>query len=339
MNNYLWPAFNNRHHGYKPQILKQYMPTNKYIYSFTYDLTEGDLCKLESKYIFNEEEKDKLLLSTIKVEPSSSAFIKSRLDVMEASEDYAELIVKIKNENIHIEGFKVEYVVLHGDTTEYPVRLTKLKDIGFSIEGTPDYYKPTVTYGLCYLAGVWYFGILNKDEFDWLKHKEKPCSYSNSININIAKALINIAAERDKERTLLDACCGVGTIMLEACFAGVDIEGCDINAKICRHVRKNLAHFNYSAEVYNSDIKDISKNYDAAIIDLPYNHFSYAHDDSVAHIIESTAHISKRLVIVSIVDIEEQISHAGLTLLDSCSIKKSGKAKFTRKIWVCEKHV
>ncbi|MBT4401134.1 MAG: methyltransferase domain-containing protein [Bacteroidetes bacterium] len=312
------------------------MLKNNYIYSFIYDNTESDLCKLESRCIFNKEEKNKLLFSDIKAEPSNSAFIKKRLDIILFSEDYSTLIDEIKKERIGIEGFKVEYLVLDGDTTEYVERLNKLRDIGYSIEGYPDYYRPTITYALSYYKGIWYFGVLVKNNLAWHKHKKKPCSYSNSISMSIAKVLVNIAARANKEKKLLDACCGVGTIMLEACFAGNNIEGCDINEKICKHARENLSHFNYTANVFHSDIKDISKRYDAAIIDLPYNLFSDANENDILHIIESTAKITNQLVIVSTSDITTLISKAGLRMSDYCSVNKRGKAIFNRKIWVCE---
>ena len=309
----------------------------KYLYSFTYNHTESELCKLESRCIFNKEEKNKLLFSDVKVEPSSSTFIKNRLDIISFSEDYSTLISEIKKESICIEGFKIEYLVFDGDTTEYAKRLEKLKDIGCCIEGNPDYYNPIITYAICNYEGVWCFGILIKDNFSWYKHKKKPCSFSSSININIAKALVNIAANGNKQKKLLDACCGVGTIMLEACFAGNNIEGCDISWKICKCARENLAYFNYTAKIYRSDIKDISKRYDAAIIDLPYNLFSYATDNDILHIIEATAEITDRLVIVSASDITSLISNTGLRISDYCSVSKRGKTNFIRKIWVCEK--
>ena len=314
------------------------MQTNKYLYCFNYDHFESELCKLESRYIFNKEEKNKLLFSDIKAEPSSSAFIKNRLDIILFSEDYSALINEIKKESICIEGFKVEYLVFEGDTTEYAERLKKLKDIGYSIEGIPDYYSPTITYALCYYEDIWYFGILIKNNFAWHKHKQKPNSYSNSISISIAKALVNIAAKANKKKKLLDACCGVGTIMLEACFAGNNIEGCDINGKICKGARENLSHFNYTANIYHSDIKDISLRYEAAIIDLPYNLYSSATDNDLLHIIESAAEITDRLVIVSTSDITNLIGNTGFRISDYCSVSKRGKTNFARKIWVCEKN-
>ncbi len=315
------------------------MHKNRYIYSFSYCTTESELCKVESRYIFNEEEKGKLLVSDVKVGPPSSAFIKSRLEVISFSRNYKALIEEIKNEKIRMDEFKVEYLVFDGDLTEYAIRLEKLKDIGYSIDGMPDYYNPKTTYGLCCHEGIWCFGVLIKNHFDWFKHKEKPHSYSNSINPYIAKALVNIAAKANRERTILDACCGVGTIMLEACFSGFNIEGSDINWKVCRNARENLAHFNYDVPVYRSDIKDINKRFDAAIIDLPYNLLSCASDDDILHIIQSSAEITNRLVIVSISDISSVIKGTGFIVTDHCSVSKKGKTKFARRIWVCDKIV
>jgi tRNA G10 N-methylase Trm11 len=314
------------------------MQASKYIYTYIYDNHESDLCKLESKYLFNKEEKDKLLISDIKIEPTCSAFIRKRVDVQLQSEDYLELIEKIKNEKICVDDFKVEYVVLTGDKTKYDDRLDKLRDVGYSIDGNPEYYKPTTIYAICYHEGIWYFGTLLKNNFDWEKHNKKPFSYSNSININIAKALVNIAAKNNKDTKLLDACCGVGTIMLEACFAGNHIEGCDINWKVCRQARENLAHFNYSTTVYRSDIKDIGNRYDAAIIDLPYNLFSCADDDTFLHIIKSAAQVTNQLVIVSTTDIKHIIEKVGLKATDVCSVTKRANANFARRIWICEKN-
>ena len=309
----------------------------KHIYSFNYHETEEELCKLESRYMFGQEMKDKLLLSDLEADPARSAFIKHRLDVVSYAEDYATLLSDIKAKRICKEAFKVEYVMVEGDTTEYAERLAKIRDIGFSITGFADYYHPTILYALCHYEGIWCFGVLIKNNLEWLKHKQKPCSYSNSISSSIAKALVNIAAKANKEHRLLDVCCGVGTIMLEACFTGNNIEGCDINWKLCNSARANLSHFDYVANIYTSDIHDISERYDTAIIDLPYNWSVPATAEEITHIIESAADITDRLVIVSTSDITSFISHAGFSISDLCSISKQGKTTFARKIWVCER--
>ena len=127
--------------------------------------------------------------------------------------------------------------------------------------------------------------------------------------------------------------------MLEGCNSGFNIEGCDINLKACENTRENLSYYNYTANVYLTDIKDHNKKYDAAIIDLPYNLYAYSNDTIISNIIESTAKLSARIVIVSISDIETIIKKSGLKISDFCTVEKRGKIKFTRNIWVCEKEI
>jgi len=308
-----------------------------YIYSFKYDYHHNDLSRLESRQLFNEEQENKLLFSTIKVDPSISFFIKSRFKIIFSANNYSELLKNLEKENISINGFKAEYLILKNDSTEKIERVKKLKDVGYRINGEPNFDAPSIIYSICHYKDVWYFGELVKNNVDWRNHKNKPCSFSNSLSIDIAKTLVSVASKGVKTNRLLDACCGVGTVLLEACFAGFNIEGCDINWKACKHSRENLAHYNYTANVYRSDIKDISEKYDAAIIDLPYNLYSYSNDDITSNIIESTTKLTDRIIIVSISDIKDIIEKFGLKISDFCPVEKRGKSKFTRSIWVCEK--
>jgi len=43
------------------------------------------------------------------------------------------------------------------------------------------------------------------------------------------------------------------------------------------------------------------------------------------------------MVIVSMADISDFIREVGFSISDSCTVRKRGKKKFERKIWVCEK--
>ena len=55
------------------------MPNLEFLYTFNYDYHLDSLCKLESRQIFDNEEKDKLLFSPFKIDPSISAFIKNSM--------------------------------------------------------------------------------------------------------------------------------------------------------------------------------------------------------------------------------------------------------------------
>lgn len=308
-----------------------------YIYSFTYDYHHSDLCKLESRQIFGIEEKNNTLFSNIKVDTSLSAFIKFRFEIITSADNFDELLPKVKVLNIKIDGFKAEYLILNGDTIDYNERRKKLKNIGYSIEGEPDFKNPSIIYSICNYNNVWYFGILEKQNVEWHKHNNKPISFSNSIDMNIGKTLVSIATRANKSTQLLDACCGVGTIMLEACFAGFNIEGCEISYKACNNANINLEHYSYNSYVHYCDIKDVKKKYDAVIIDLPYNLYSYSNDNITLNILTSSAKISDRLVIVSIANIKQIIEELGLIITDFCTVEKRGKSNFSRSIWVCQK--
>ena len=315
------------------------MPIQRYIYTFRRDYHNMELCKLESRQLFGREVEDTFLFSDVKIDPSISPFIKTRFEIISSSKNYSSLLKNIESEKIKIEGFKAEYIILDGDTTRYTERLEKLKDLGYRIDGLPDYYNPTVIYALCQYEETWHFGLLIKHNTGWYKHKTKPYSFSNSINMDIAKSLVCIASKGNKTHKLLDACCGVGTIMLEACISGFRIEGCDINQKACSNTEKNLAHYEYDALVFCTDIKDHNMSYDAAIIDLPYNLFTYSNDAIALNLIKSTANLAPRVVIVSTSDIRSLIEQSGLELTDLCTVAKKGKSLFARKVWVCEKEI
>ncbi len=315
------------------------MPNPRYIYSFNYDYHHAELCKLESRHIFNEAVLNKFLFSNIKVDPSISSFIKNRFEISISEDSYSRLLDKLKEKNICCQGFKAEYMLLEGDPTEYTERLKKLKDIGILIEGKPDVQNPSIIYSICNSNDIWHFGVLVKRNTDWRKHKNKPYSFSNSLCIHIAKTLVSLASKGNRTTKLLDACCGVGTVMLEACYAGLSIEGCDINLKSIKHTKQNLEHYKYTSRVYCMDVKDLTQKYDAAIIDLPYNLYSYSDDVITSNIIESTVKLSSRIVIVSKSDIEAVIKKSGLKIIDFCTVEKRGRSMFTRSIWVCEKEV
>lgn len=312
-------------------------PTHNHIYNFNYNHHHNELCKLEARQIFEKEATGKMLFSNIKVDPSISPFIKNRFDIITCSADYSDLLKKIKEENIRTVGFKIEYLKLEGDARDNNEKLEKSRDVGFCIEAEPDYYTPTIIYSICNYDGIWYFGILIKNNPAWQKHKKKPCSFSNSLSMELAKTLVSISSKGKKTKQLLDACCGAGTVLLEACYSGFNIEGCDINWKNYNNSRENLKHFSYTANLYCLDIKDHDKKYDAAIIDLPYNLRSYSNASISSNIIESTVRLADRIVIVSISDIKSTIEKSGLEIIDSCIVVKKGKSNFKRIIWVCEK--
>lgn len=308
-----------------------------FLYNFKHDVHHSELCKLECRQLFDKEYTDKILFSKFKINPSTSPFIKNRLQIVVQHEKYAVLLEKIIDLNLSSQGFKVEYLVLHGDGAEREEKRARLKDIGYRIDAIPNFEKPSIIYGICRFKDIWYFGVLTHHEISWHKHNKKPHSFSSSIDIKIGKSLLNMVTKGSQSKTILDACCGVGTILLEGCISGFKIEGVDINPKTCAHARLNLKHYDYQTKIYCLDIKDLEKKYDAAIIDLPYNLYSYSNDYITKKILQSVSKISQKIAIVSTSNISNIIKQSELSIVDYCVVEKRGKSKFERKIWVCKR--
>lgn len=148
---------------------------------------------------------------------------------------------------------------------------------------------------------------------------------------------MNLASKGDKKTTILDGCCGVGTIILEASYSGFNIEGNDINPKTHQHALLNIKHFNYNAKVSNLDMCELSKKYDSIILDLPYNLYSFSERETIEKIINKASQLAQRLIIVSTHDIKLAIQQAGFIIKDTCKVDKRGNLNFIRTIWVCEK--
>ncbi len=309
----------------------------QYIYSFKYEAHLLDLCQLEARQLFGQQQQDNILFSDIKIDPSISPFILGRFEVMRTATDYQQLLKLIRMMNIQTDGFKVDYFSLEGDGARFEERQKMMKDVGYSIFAVPDFKQPSVVYSICTDQKQWYFGKLKRHDGDWRKHKNKPFSFSNSIDIHTGKTLVSLASKGNKAHALLDACCGAGTVLLEGAIAGFNISGCEINPRTFYHTVKNLNHYGYELDIHLSDVAELDKTYDGIIIDLPYNLYSASTDEVTQNIIQSAARMSTRVVIVSISDIEEVIASANLKVVDQCVVEKRGYSKFSRTIWLCER--
>ena len=216
--------------------------------------------------------------------------------------------------------------------TTYEERLSSLRAVGFVITGEPDIHNPRVRIGISKIEDRWYFGEYEKNDFQWHIHDKKPYSYSNSLGLKLARALVNIAGGNDFNIKMVDPCCGVGTVVIEGMSMGFNIKGFDINKQICSNARKNLEFFGYNDVVKGMDIKDIEEKFDVAIIDLPYGLFTPIRPSEQMDIINSARKIADKLILVTFEDMDEFVYNAGFKIIDRCKVSKG---KFIRYISIC----
>ncbi len=317
------------------------MEGHKYLYNVNYQEYDESLCAIEKRALFDEALTGKIFISEKKVNPSISPYIKQRLEILIDVSSYDALVLELKNLPVIVKGREIKYIkLLSGDP--YAANRKKLinelrEEVELELEEiSVEKQDDEDPFGLTFYENRWLFGKLRKNSALWKEHNNRPHTYSNSLKINMAKVLINIVGKGDVNKSLIDPCCGAGTVLLEGCFAGYKMTGSDINEKMTRAAKNNLSHFGYEAEIQCQSIESISDHYHAAIIDLPYGLYSQTSSELQKSIIENAKRIADKVLVISSENIEDMLSEVELNVIDSCEYIKSVNRKFTRYIWVCE---
>lgn len=306
---------------------------NRYFYQVNYNAEfEESLCSMELKCLLNSEMNNKCVFSNTYVEPSRSPFIKEMISILYEEESLEDILENIKSDKLHYDDFKVCYIRLEKNEIEYNDRLASLREIGLAIDGEADIHNPKIMLGVTKINGKWIFGEYKKNDFAWHIHDNKPYDYSNALSIRVARALVNIAVGNSLDMKLVDPCCGVGTVVIEALSMGIDIKAYELNDSIAENAQRNIEFFGYDNVVTHGNMHIINEVYDAAIIDLPYGLFTpITYEEQVA-IISTARRISKRLILVTFEDMRGCIEGEGFYIEDICYVCKG---KFKRYIYIC----
>lgn len=283
--------------------------------------------------LFNKVPDGKYFFSLDYVNPSRSPFIKESIKVIYSEIKLESIVEKIVANKLAYEDFKVIYIKIDGGDIGYKERLQSLREIGLVVTGQSEMYNPKITLGLTNFNGRWIFGIYEKNDFEWYKHDKKPFSYSNSLTLRMARSLVNIAVGNNLECRVIDPCCGIGTVVIEALSMDVDIKGYEINKSIASNAKKNLEFLNMREVITTGDMHMIEEKYDVAIVDIPYGIFTHTTLKEQKDIIITSRRISNKAIIITFEDMEELITLSGFSIVKKCTLKKGN---FIRYINICE---
>lgn len=312
---------------------------SEYLYMYAHGLEEVSLCQLEQRVLFGEET-EHLIKSKKEIEPNRSPFIKGRLSILYSGDSVEEIVKQVNQIELGNKTFKVLYIKINDLTKnqklEFEERRSVEKKIGWNIIGKAEMRNPDVLFGIVPFKGRWYFGSYLESESVWLHHAKKPQEYSTALSTRLARAVVNIAVPEPTGVRVIDPCCGIGTVLVEALSMGVSITGADRNPLAVKGARENIAHFNYHGEVAVQDIVEEEGHYDVAIIDMPYNLYTHATVEEQYTIIKHARRIADRVVILTIEDMDEMILKSGFTIIDRCVANKGLKALFSRQVVVCK---
>ncbi|OEF97048.1 DNA methyltransferase [Desulfuribacillus alkaliarsenatis] len=305
-----------------------------YLYILNYPIYEKELCELEIYRLFKQKTYNKYVFSDVDLEDGKSVFIKYKLKILDSQQRFDELLRSISNRGYIYYNFKMLYLKHAENDVEYQNSFKKIREVCMHIKGSANIKKPELILGITKIKDVWYFGETWTHNQSWQKHINKPHSYSMSLSARFAKVIINIASENDKHKRLVDPCCGVGTTLLEAAKMGVLIDGYEINKEVARKANKNLQFYGYDLKVQQQDMLDIDKQYDTAILDIPYGVYSSVDSKEQYMLIRKCHLIADELILIAFEDMSEMLIAANFVIESAICVTK---AKFKRYVYLAKK--
>lgn len=307
----------------------------RHVYMYSCHETEKELCLLELKELLGVSpgQEEGWLFADRTVDPDRSPFLTARVDLLFTGSNVEVISAQAEHLTLLKPSFKV-VCLKAGNFPAYEEQRRLERLVGARIRGKAEMKEPDTVLGLMAASGQWLLGVVIKPMRDWRNRIEKPQNYSTGLSVKVARALVNIAAPSAKGLTLIDPCCGMGNVLIEALSMDVVAEGCDINPLAVQGARTNLRHFGYpDGLVRLGDMNDLTGAYDSAVLDMPYNLCSVLPSEDRQRMLASLRRLASRAVIVSTELLEDELSLAGWSVL---GYARASKGRFVRHIWLCE---
>lgn len=257
-----------------------------------------------------------------------SAYIKICAKVILQADKLSELYDQLETIQIQSEHFRVSV-----EKTRKGIDIDShnvMTEVGARIIGSPDLSNPKSTF-LVVISGekIWFAKLISKSLNTWNKHSKKLHQYSSALPTRLARAMVNLVANPGD--TIIDPCCGVGTILIEATSVGIKAFGCDINPVMVSDSISNLEYFGLDATIIHSDARSIKGRFDAFVTDLPYGRNCPIERDLYDDILINLKNLAPKGSLVTGRDISDLLVQNGYVIKRTIPVKK---ASLTRYIYV-----
>ena len=302
-----------------------------YAYIFRFREADTELFSMECAALFGVENRESVLISDVDVPIEHSPFAHEKMTILAEAEDPETLCLNVEALQLESDLYKVVFL---GKRTQvdYELQLSVCKRIGNAIEGDFSLKSPRVLYGVVMHQNKWYFGSVEKMDKQWLKHQSKPHSYSYSLPVRLARICVSLSGRNDRHRVLVDPCCGVGTVLLEAHQLGYKITGIEMNPPIAEDAKANLEYYGYEGEVICADMQSVDLRADCAILDIPYGVMEKTDEAMQFELLKGCRRFADELILVSVSSMESLLVKAGWKAVRSAPFVKQ---QFVRTITWC----
>ena len=208
-----------------------------------------------------------IAISENRVDVRRGAYLKSCSEVLFETASLTELRADIRAAGVYADEFRVSVVKKPRSLKVNSMELAR--DIGSAIGGNANLNNPQATFLVVFTdEKIWFGRLLSESDNMWLAHNQRPYVTSSSLPARLARVLVNLVARPGE--SLLDPCCGTGTIVMSAAHSGIRAIGYDLNLRMIGATTKNLQHFGLTADVALGDARRVRGQFDAIATDLPY---------------------------------------------------------------------
>lgn len=250
-----------------------------------------------------------------------AAYVHSGVRCIARGRTLGGLVEAIAQARFEARDFRVEFLRL--SKTVPAGKREAIVAVANAIDATPNLDAPEHRFVLGVQdEGFWFGEIVAETDRAYTRHDAKPCRTSSSLPSRVARALVNLVAPT--AQTILNPCCGTGSILLEAQAVGVEAYGIDWNPRMVAMSRQNLAHFGHTAEVELGDARDWQRRGNALIADLPYGRFLHTRQEVVRGILQTGARLAPVAVYVAARDVSPWLREAGYEEVEVLRVRKSG---------------
>lgn len=259
-----------------------------------------------------------------------AAFVQFGVRVLAEAASFEALVEEVAVSHFDADRFRID---LHDPSERSAIGATAaaiaLADV---IQFGPDLGDPQHRFLVIPGEDGWRFGeVVAVTDAGYRRHDEKPWTTSSSLDARFARGLVNLVPAA---RSILDPCCGAGSIVLEAASLGLHAFGVDWKPAMVGMTNENLAHFGYSAVVERADSREHRQRADAIVTDLPYGHAIDADEATIRGILENCSELAPHAVFVAPADFSLWLRAAGYCDVDVVRVVK--RRGFTRWIHTAE---
>ncbi len=261
----------------------------------------------------------RLVRARIGVDVGRSSYVAECLRVLAEEPTLEELLTSAGKLSLKRERFRIK--LRESGEVKSPLSQEIERAFADTIVGSPDLSNPATLLVVIAQPDRWLLAEqVSSTARGWRGHEQRPFQYSSALPPRIARAMVNlVAAPGDR---IIDPCCGVGTVLVEASSMGIEPYGWEINPKLAEHATANLCHHQQGAWIVVGDGRNARGRWGGAVLDLPYGQQCERVDSVCAGLVKRATEVADLIAVVSLQDLGELLASLDCRLLGVAELVK-----------------